>query len=129
MLPAPAVMPATRQPTFAGALTPHSIIPVQRAPFALPRLKAVLIHRRIEAKQGRSIAVLRLDGDWYDSTMLCLEHLFPLVVPGGLMLIDDYYTWDGCARAVHDYLSREQAAGRIEKTSGGVTYIVHRSDK
>jgi O-methyltransferase len=95
----------------------------------LPRLKAVLIHRRIEAKQGRSIAVLRLDGDWYDSTMLCLEHLFPLVVPGGLMLIDDYYTWDGCARAVHDYLSREQAAERIEKTSGGVAYIVRRSDK
>lgn len=55
--------------------------------------------------------------------------LFPLVVPGGLILIDDYYTWDGCARAVHDYLSREQAAERIEKTSGGVAYIVRRSDK
>ena len=92
-------------------------------------LKAVLIHRRIEAKLGCSIAVLRLDGDWYDSTMLCLEHLLPLAVPGGLMLIDDYYTWDGCARAVHDYLSREQAAERIEKTSGGVAYIVRRSDK
>jgi hypothetical protein len=31
------------------------------------------------AKAQRPIAVLRLDGDWYESTMLCLEHLWPLV--------------------------------------------------
>lgn len=51
------------------------------------------------AKQQRPIAVLRLDGDWYDSTILCLEHLWPLVSPGGLVIIDDYYPWDGCSKA------------------------------
>jgi O-methyltransferase len=60
------------------------------------------------------IAVLRLDGDWYDSTLQCLTALYPHVMRGGLIIIDDYFTWDGCARAVHDYLSRTQAIERIE---------------
>ena len=44
------------------------------------------------------IAVLRLDGDWYESTMDCLKALYPRVVQGGLIIIDDYHAWDGCAR-------------------------------
>lgn len=60
------------------------------------------------------IAVLRLDGDWYESTLQCLTALYPHVVSGGLIIIDDYFTWDGCSRAVHDYLSRTQAPERIE---------------
>ena len=59
------------------------------------------------------IAVLRLDGDWYDSTMTCLTHLWDAVVPGGLILVDDYHTWDGCSRAVHDFLSDRKAPERI----------------
>jgi hypothetical protein len=34
------------------------------------------------ARPGNRISILRLDGDWYDSTVLCLNHLFPLVAPG-----------------------------------------------
>jgi O-methyltransferase len=64
------------------------------------------------------IAVLRLDGDWYESTMQCLTALYPHVVPGGLIIIDDYFTWDGCSRAVHDYLSRSEALERIEGGEG-----------
>lgn len=61
----------------------------------------------------RSIALLRLDGDWYESTRCCLDSLVPLVSEGGIVIIDDYYAWDGCARAVHDYLSTRDAAYRI----------------
>jgi O-methyltransferase len=50
------------------------------------------------------IAVLRLDGDWYDSTRVCLEHLVPFVADHGVVVIDDYYEFDGCARAVNEYL-------------------------
>jgi O-methyltransferase len=64
------------------------------------------------------IAVLRLDGDWYESTMDCLNALYPHVVKGGLILIDDYYTWDGCARAIHDYLSTHKLTDRIERFEG-----------
>lgn len=49
------------------------------------------------------IAVLRLDGDWYESTRVCLEHLHPAVQPGGYVVIDDYLTFDGCRRAVDEY--------------------------
>lgn len=65
------------------------------------------------AFRHRPIAVLRLDGDWYDSTMVCLEHLFPLVQPNGIVIIDDYFDWDGCSRAVHDYLSRVGSSDRL----------------
>lgn len=61
----------------------------------------------------RAIALLRLDGDWYDSTRCCLDSLMPLVSEGGTVIIDDYYAWDGCARAVHDYLSSTDSAYRI----------------
>jgi hypothetical protein len=64
------------------------------------------------------IALLRLDGDWYDSTMVCLESLFQYVTPGGLILVDDYYTWDGCSRAIHDYLSRHSSTERIQSFEG-----------
>lgn len=59
------------------------------------------------------IAVLRLDGDWYDSTMIALEKFVPLVVPGGVIILDDYYYWEGCSKAVHDYLSREKSTARL----------------
>lgn len=50
------------------------------------------------------IALLRLDGDWYDSTITCLEAFYSRVANGGVTIIDDYYQWDGCSRAVHSTL-------------------------
>jgi len=70
------------------------------------------------------IAVLRLDGDWYESTMQCLENLYDLVVPGGLIIIDDYYAWDGCASAVHDFLSRNNLPDRISQWENDICYMV-----
>ncbi len=77
----------------------------------------------VYAAEQRPVAVLRLDGDWYDSTMLCLEQLFPRVVPGGLILVDDYYDWPGCRRAVHDYLSKEKCQEPIRATPYRVVFI------
>lgn len=51
------------------------------------------------------IAVLRLDCDWYDSVRLCLDQLYPHVAAGGLIIVDDYYIWDGCAHAVNEFIS------------------------
>lgn len=59
------------------------------------------------------LAILRLDGDWYDSTMTCLTYLYPLVNTGGLIVIDDYYVWEGCSKAVHDYLSSHKLSCTI----------------
>ncbi|MBX9783545.1 MAG: TylF/MycF family methyltransferase [Chitinophagaceae bacterium] len=50
------------------------------------------------------IAVLRLDGDWYESTKVCMEGLYPKLVKGGICIIDDYGYNKGCSKAVHEYL-------------------------
>lgn len=52
------------------------------------------------------IALLRLDTDWYESTRHELEHLFPRVVDGGVLIIDDYGHWDGARKATDEYLER-----------------------
>jgi O-methyltransferase len=70
------------------------------------------------------IAILRLDGDWYDSIMVCMEQLFPKVVQGGIIILDDYFVWDGCSRAVHDYLSKLKSSCRIHVWDNTVSYIV-----
>jgi O-methyltransferase len=77
----------------------------------------------LEIPEG--IALLRLDGDWYESTIQILENLFPQVISGGLVIIDDYYFWDGCTRAVHDYLSANKRTERI-CSFDGVCYIIKR---
>lgn len=52
------------------------------------------------------IALLRLDTDWYDSTKAELEILFPKLVKGGILIIDDYGHWKGCKLAVDEYFTQ-----------------------
>lgn len=51
------------------------------------------------------IALLRLDTDWYQSTKHELEHLFPRLVEGGILVVDDYGHWSGARQAVDEYLT------------------------
>ena len=53
------------------------------------------------------IALLRLDGDMYESTMDSLEYLEPKVSQGGFIIIDDYNSWEPCKAAVHDYREKK----------------------
>ena len=64
------------------------------------------------------IAVLRLDGDWHESTMIVLENLYKYLAPGALVIVDDYYAWDGCSRAIHDFLSQNKSATRVTQKYG-----------
>jgi O-methyltransferase len=49
------------------------------------------------------LALLRLDTDWYESTRHELQHLFPIVVSEGILIIDDYGYWKGAREAVDEY--------------------------
>jgi hypothetical protein len=55
-----------------------------------------------------AISLLRLDTDWYESTRIGLEVLFPRLVVGGVCILDDYGHWQGARTAVDEYF---EAAG------------------
>jgi len=57
----------------------------------------------LPALQAGPFALLRLDGDMYESTIIPLEHLYPKLSSGGFVLIDDYGAVPGCRQAVDDY--------------------------
>ena len=60
------------------------------------------------------VAVAHLDGDWYESTMTCLTRIAPLLVPGGRIVLDDYYSWSGCRTAVDEYFA-DRDGFRLER--------------
>ncbi len=70
-----------------------------------------------------SIAILRLDGDFYESTKIALEQLYDLVVQGGVVIIDDYGTFEGCRRAVDDFLKVRKAKPMIQYVDKGVRFF------
>jgi O-methyltransferase len=53
------------------------------------------------------ISLCRLDTDWYESTAHEMEHLYPRIAPGGVLLIDDYGHFMGSKRAVDEYIEKE----------------------
>jgi hypothetical protein len=66
------------------------------------------VEETIPSSAPPRIAILRLDTDWYESTLHELEHLFPRLVSGGVLIIDDYGWWLGARRAVDEYFARSR---------------------
>ncbi len=64
------------------------------------------------------IALLRLDGDWYESNRVCLENLYDGVVPGGFVILDDYFHWEGCRRATDEFLAKSGGKAEIRRIDG-----------
>jgi O-methyltransferase len=60
------------------------------------------------------LAVLRLDGDMYASTMDALDALYPRLSPGGFAIVDDYGAIPACRQATDDYRSRHGVSERLE---------------
>ncbi len=52
-----------------------------------------------------TLALLRLDTDWYESTRHELQHLFPRLSPGGILILDDYGHWQGARQATDEYMA------------------------
>jgi O-methyltransferase len=62
----------------------------------------------VPAQAPAQIALLRLDTDWYESTRHELEHLFPRLVRGGVLIIDDYGHWEGARQATDEYFTNNK---------------------
>ena len=56
------------------------------------------------------VALLRLDTDRYSSTKHELNHLYPRLVRGGVLIIDDYAYWQGSRQAVDEYIDESELA-------------------
>lgn len=54
------------------------------------------------------VALAHIDGDWFESVMTCLERIEPHLSRGGVLVIDDYYAWSGCRKAVDEYFAGRQ---------------------
>jgi O-methyltransferase len=76
-----------------------------------------MVEQTVPAQAPESIALLRLDTDWYTSTRHELAHLWPRLVCGGVCVIDDYGHWKGSRQAVDEYLAEQ-----------GLKVLMHRLD-
>lgn len=71
-----------------------------------------------------SIAILRLDGDWYASIKVCLENLYDKVATGGLIVIDDYGLYEGCTKAVNEFLKQRNIKTFLSYSRVNCRYFV-----
>lgn len=65
------------------------------------------------------IAVLRLDGDWYESTRIPLESFFDQITPGGYIIIDDYATCFGSRKATDEFRAERHITGQLRPDGRG----------
>jgi len=86
-----------------------------------PSKNVLLVAGRVEetvpAQSPDQIALLRLDTDWYESTRHELIHLYPRLVPRGILIVDDYGHWRGARKATDEYFEAE-----------GIPIYLHRID-
>lgn len=71
-----------------------------------------LVEDTVPAQAPDTIALLRLDTDYYQSTKHELTHLAPRIPAGGILLIDDYGHFRGCQKAVDEFVGQEAETGR-----------------
>ena len=64
------------------------------------------------------LAILRLDGDLYESTMDALVPLYEKVSPGGFVIVDDYGAWEPCRKAVDDFRAQHGSPTRSSRSTG-----------
>lgn len=77
----------------------------------------------LPGKAPEQIALLRLDTDWYESTKAEMDAMYPRLVTGGILIIDDYYTWSGSKEAVDEYVKEHDLSIFIMPMSSGAIAI------
>lgn len=73
--------------------------------------------------ESKKIAVLRLDGDMYESTITVLDALYDKVTVGGWVIVDDYDWVPACKQAVTDFLERRKLTPNILPIDGVGVYF------
>jgi O-methyltransferase len=77
------------------------------------------VETTLPAQAPDSVALMRLDTDFYISTKHELTHLYPRLVPGGVLIIDDFGSWAGSRQAVLEYFSEHGIAMLLNRLDAG----------
>ena len=71
-----------------------------------------------------NVSLLRLDTDWFESTKIELEALYPKLVKGGVLILDDYGYWRGARKATDDYFASIGIDPKFEPMESGVSGVL-----
>jgi hypothetical protein len=79
---------------------------MQATGYPMQQVKLIkgLVEDTVPSNAPQEISLLRIDTDWYGSTRHEMEHLFPRLSPGGVLIVDDYGHWAGARKAVDEYV-------------------------
>jgi len=121
-LPQPGHEDGERAADYSGGVSAGELISVHQCEAGLDEVRAFLLGKlqiprnRLVFHKGwfqnslpdlgpepGQIALLRLDGDWYGSTKVCLDYLYDRVPIGGIIILDDYFCWEGCKKATDEF--------------------------
>ena len=69
---------------------------------------------------NQPVVLAHIDVDWYDPVMTCLKQIFPKLVVGGSIILDDYNDWGGCRKATDEYLKSIDGQFVLDGTSGSL---------
>lgn len=67
-----------------------------------------------------SVVLAHIDVDWYEPVSTCLRRIFPHLVVGGYIILDDYYDWGGCKKAVDEFLHEVGDSFSIDDSAGSL---------
>jgi len=71
-------------------------------------------------KINEPVAFAHIDVDWYEPVKTCLEQIFPNLVVGGSLILDDYHDWGGCRKATDEFLRKVVGQFSMEDSYGSV---------
>ena len=66
------------------------------------------------------VAFAHVDVDWYEPVMTCLKRVFPNLVVGGSIILDDYHDWGGCRKATDEFLRGVIGQFVLDDTAGSM---------
>jgi O-methyltransferase len=85
-----------------------------------------LFQETLPAAPVPHIAVLHIDGDWYESVKICLNCLYDRVVAGGVIQLDDYGYWKGARKAVDEFIDQRGIEGRLQRLDYSGRFLIKR---
>lgn len=70
------------------------------------------------------VSLAHIDVDWFDPVKVCLERIYPNLSLGGVIVLDDYFDWGGCRKAVDEFLAVNPG---VRTESSGSSFRIYKA--